>query len=1011
MMTSDDRSNRFVPTRSRAFLLASAAVAALQLPFAVQAQSAAPQAQAAGNGTVRGRVLSAVTGTYVSNAQISVDGTGITAISGDGGEFTLPDVPAGTAGITVRYAGLEDTHVSVAVGSAETARVDVSMKAQAIGARRDADDIVVTSARSGEAAALMQRRVAMNAVESIDADAFGALTMNDVGEFMKNMPGISLDYVEVDTDAVRIGGLDSKYSTFTQDGARLASASPTSRQSSFTQMSITGISRIDLNNTLTASMDADAPGGNVNLVSKYAFQLNKRLLQVQLSGVATSDSTFGTYYAPDDRKHATIFPGGQISYADSFLGGKLGIALNGSFNANYVEQDRVQTDWAYYSGTNKDAKGNPLAGQVLPYQTMWRAGPKFTHRAAFNGAVDYKFNDRLVFSLRGGYSFYDVEYYNGYTYLKYGSTTTSYIDTANSTASHIIVPQNANAGVDTEYSHRYNPQHVLILNPKLEYKGDTFEATVRGSYSYAATNFGSDGFFQRDDTQDKNLGFTLDRPNTETPAYELNQTAGKSWSDPNNWTPVNSATSIRYPVSNTNDAQYGGNLDLKKKLDLGAVHVDLLGGVGIRTNRWFTNEGGYTSYNYIGNTLGGPATVPATDNYQFLIQGFDAGNFNSQGWRADSNYATYQLFLQHPEYFKEDVTGGLTRKYTSNHLVRETIKAAYGELQGNWNRLRFDIGLRFEQTHEGAAVTQSRAFDATACGCKSGTVDAINYQYYNGQQLWGTNDYHNWFLSGGLKYDLGRNTIAQFAFSQAILRPDYGNLGGALTVNDTALTVTAPNRNLKPEQATKYFLSLQHYLPHAGIVAVSAYRLDVKDMQYSAQVTDPALAGLGDEYNGYQITTTLNQPGTSTTNGVILEYSQQLTFLPGALKGFGLRGSFTWVDPDGPRVSTPDYSANWAIRYNRGPFDVQFTGSYIGTYRTSALTNTPTTANDGILYHAPRTLWNLSASYRLNKTWALQVAGRNIFNAPDIVYSNVRSRVQLYSIYGSMWSAAIKAVF
>jgi iron complex outermembrane receptor protein len=998
-------------TRSRTILLASAAIA-FQFPVIAHAQVAS-QTQPAGNGVVRGRVLSEATGTYVSNAQISVDGTGITAISGDGGEFTLTGVPAGAAELTIRYAGLEDTHVSVAVDGGQAAHVDVSMKAQAIAdrGRGDSEAIVVNGARSGEAAALMQRRAAMNAVESIDADAFGALTMNDVGEFMKNMPGISLDYVEVDTDAVRIGGLDSKYSTFTQDGARLASASPSSRQSSFTQMSITGITRIDLNNTLTARMDADAPGGNVNLVSKYAFLLKKRLLQVQLTGVGTSDSTLGTYYAPDDRKHATIFPGGQISYADVFLGGRLGIALSGSYNANYVQQDRVQTDWAYYSGTNKDSKGNALAGQVLPYQTMWRAGPKFTHRAAFNGALDYKFSDKLAFSLRGGYSFYDVEYYNGYTYLKYGSTTTSYVDTANSTATHLVVPQNANAGVDTEYSHRYNPQHVATANPKLEYKGDTFEVALRGSYSYAATNFESDGFFQRNDTQDKNLGFTLDREDTETPAYNLTQTAGKSWSDPANWTAVNSATSIRYPVSNTNSAQYGGNLDLKKKLDVGAVHLELLGGVGIRTNRWQTNEGGYTSYNYVGAALGGPATLPATNNYQFLIQGFDAGNFNSQGWRADNNYAAYDLFVAHPEYFKEDVTGGLTRKYTSNHEVRETIKAAYGELQGGWGRLRFDIGLRFEHTQEGAAVVQSRAFNAAACGCASGTVDAINYQYYNGQQLWNSFGYDNWFISGGLKYDINRNTVAHFAASQAILRPDYGNLGGALTVNDTALTVSAPNRNLKPEEVTKYFFSLQHYLPHAGILAVSAYRLDVKNMQYSAKVTDPALVGLGDEYNGYQITTTLNQPGVSSTNGVIFEYSQQLTFLPGALKGLGVRGSFTYVDPDGPRVSTPDYSANWAVRYNRGPFDVQMTGSYIGTYRTSALTNTPTTAANGILYHNERTLWNLSASYRLDKTWSLQVAGRNIFNAPDIVYSNVRSRVQLYSIYGSMWSAAVKASF
>jgi outer membrane receptor protein involved in Fe transport len=149
----------------------------------------------------------------------------------------------------------------------------------------------------------------------------------------------------------------------------------------------------------------------------------------------------------------------------------------------------------------------------------------------------------------------------------------------------------------------------------------------------------------------------------------------------------------------------------------------------------------------------------------------------------------------------------------------------------------------------------------------------------------------------------------------------------------------------------------------------------------------------------------------SSTNGVVLEYDQQLVFLPGALKGLGLRGSFTWVDPDGVRVGTPHYAANWGVKYTRGPIDVQLTGNYQSSYRVSALSNTPTTPANGILYHDARSLWNLSATYNFTKRLSVQLAGRNIFNSPDIVYSNVRSRVQLYSIYGSMWNVAFKAKF
>jgi hypothetical protein len=41
----------------------------------------------------------------------------------------------------------------------------------------------------------------------------------------------------------------------------------------------------------------------------------------------------------------------------------------------------------------------------------------------------------------------------------------------------------------------------------------------------------------------------------------------------------------------------------------------------------------------------------------------------------------------------------------------------------------------------------------------------------------------------------------------------------------------------------------------------------------------------------------------------------------------------------------------------------------------------------------------------------MMLPGRTIFNAPDVIDSNVRSRVQQYSIYGSMWNIGIKGTF
>lgn len=173
----------------------------------------------------------------------------------------------------------------------------------------------------------------------------------------------------------------------------------------------------------------------------------------------------------------------------------------------------------------------------------------------------------------------------------------------------------------------------------------------------------------------------------------------------------------------------------------------------------------------------------------------------------------------------------------------------------------------------------------------------------------------------------------------------------------------------------------------------------MKDMQVTGITVEPEDVGFDpDEYAGYTFRSAQNVPGTSTNEGLTFEYSQQLTFLPGAFKGLSLYGSITAINPDGERQNVPEQVSNWGLRYNHGRFDFQINGNRQGKYRVSALSNTPTTANNGILYHTERELWNISASYKLTKNIELQLAGRNIFNEPDIIYSNVPSRVQQYTI-------------
>src|SRR2546430_6017629 len=62
-------------------------------------------AQAAAAGVVTGRVQSALTGNYLTNARVRVAGTNLEAFTNSAGEYRLTGVPAGQATLDVFYTG------------------------------------------------------------------------------------------------------------------------------------------------------------------------------------------------------------------------------------------------------------------------------------------------------------------------------------------------------------------------------------------------------------------------------------------------------------------------------------------------------------------------------------------------------------------------------------------------------------------------------------------------------------------------------------------------------------------------------------------------------------------------------------------------------------------------------------------------------------------------------------------------------------------------------------------
>ncbi|HEY0946741.1 MAG TPA: TonB-dependent receptor, partial [Opitutaceae bacterium] len=468
-------------------------------------------AQSAGTGTITGQVFNPATREYVRDAEVRVEGTGLSAITEVGGYYRLLRVPAGTVKVTVSYIGYASKTAELQVAPGGTVQQDFEISAA--GARpptSGGDDTVelqafiVTSEKEGNAKALQRQRQSMTMSRAVSSDVFGDVTEGNVGEFLKYMPGVELEYVEADTRGPRLGGLGSEYTSVTLDGMGVASAdaftqyvafenSPagsSNRSFGFEQISINSIESIEINRVASSAMDANAPAGNIDLKTKRAFDTQGRFIGWNVSTVFnTEEFTTRKTPGPDDSVSRKFKPNYSLNYADSFFSKRLGILASISESNLYNEQYRV--DHTY----NRTMTGTDPRPQVLT-QVLLKDGPKWTERFSATLTADFRATDNLTLSLSVLYNGYDARFYNRQVTMQAAGNNTgattgrqnvtgdgvlSYGTSAANGASSRQVVMGGGNGVKLS--------HTTTIVPRFEYRWNDLVLDGAASYSHANNNY------------------------------------------------------------------------------------------------------------------------------------------------------------------------------------------------------------------------------------------------------------------------------------------------------------------------------------------------------------------------------------------------------------------------------------------------------------------------------------------------------------------------------------------
>lgn len=970
------------------------------------------RAQSTNPGTIVGHVFNPATQQYVRNAEIRVEGTDLVGYSGDDGSFAIANVPPGQRTLMLTYTGYTAEPVTLRLEPGATATHNFELKGTTYQKSADASGVVklgqfvVSSEREGNAKAIMEQRAALNMKNVVASDNFGDVTGGNIGEFIKYLPGIVMDYTDADARAARIGGLDPKYAGVSIDGMRMASAasasfSASTRQFEFEQASINSIEAIEVNKTLNASMDADSPAGSINMRSKNAFERKGREIIAQFTTTANTYAlTLHKTPGPDDGNHLKIFPGGTFSYADSF-GGRFGVQLNLGSNTLWNEQ-AIETMTFDYS--------IPARGPILT-QIVLRDGPKITRRDSIGANFDYKITSNLVFALRTAASHFNDEFNTRTATIRANAADVD----PSSTFTHIVTRPN---GINTRLeeavsSHRNKLNDTQTYTPRLEYKRGDFVVTLGGGYSKSKTHYEGprSGFFAGLNQRITRMSWQADRTDTRRFDWNFTQLSGRPWNDQRNFNRDDAnANNVTVSPQTGQSQVFAGNLDVKKTINVAGFPVLFQTGAKSRLTTYHLSITGAQTWTYVGpsgNQLD-PSTVMIPET-NYVFDPLQGGNYASLRIPWPATEKMYDLYVAHPEYFVPNTFQNFVNAFTSPRTVKEQIDAGYLEGTTRWRQFRFDLGVRSERTR-----TIGRTFDiipnavirAQRPDLVANTIPYTIYQYRNGERANHYGRYRNEFLSGGIKYAITPSLHLLVAGNESISRPNYNNIAGVITINETSRVITLPNPNLKPETSKKYFVSLQKYVEPAGTISVSGYELQVKNFNTANVAVSAEEAGYADdpEYAGFTFLRPGTAPGTRKIKGLDLEYSQQLVFLPGFWRGFSLFGSVSRTIPDLRVTSLVSKSANGGVRFSNHKFNVQLRATWVAARLTSTNAQRDQWQNE-------RLMFDMSGGYKINRTYEITLSGRNINNSPIRAYENQPGLAQMNEYLGPVWTLGVRGRF
>jgi TonB-dependent receptor len=421
---------------------------------------------------------------------------------------------------------------------------------------------------------------------------------------------------------------------------------------------------------------------------------------------------------------------------------------------------------------------------------------------------------------------------------------------------------------------------------------------------------------------------------------------------------------------------YQARADLTIPIGVGSDSTIKLGGKFQQTDK--SNNRDFQQYS-LGSTLA--ATGAAGDDGSAIYDGR-----YPVGPRINYDQAQTYYTVTNPAARTQsasDAATSVANSLVNDYDLSEKVFAGYIMGTFKFDRVTIVPGVRVEHTD---GTYKGKAFTATS----------LVSQGYN---VSNSRAYTDAFPDLNLRFDATDRLVLRAAVTTAIGRPDYNLLAPYVNVSDTtpnAGVVALGNPNLKPYKAVSGDFSAEYYLAGQGILSIAGFYKHLDDPIFTIGTTQGGTFG-GTTFTRALVTRPVNGD-SAKIYGVEANLQAQLTFLPGALSGFGVSGNFTYTDGSSrgvigragsvPNLLQSKYIGTAQLYYEKygltGRLAYTYRSAYLDTLGATAATDQYTDENNSL---------DARIGYSPVKQFTVFVEASNLLDSPWRRYQAVKTQL------------------